>query len=372
MPFCEQFIFTVAKTKHEKGYQVIAKSPGINKEIISECENYLYPVDINLNKFIQSRSLILLKKNIVAFSIVKNIGVGFDGRLGTIYSHTFVIEKKEFQKLDNDSRIFEQYYHEDPSFLGEMPKLILKSEKIPIDFKNVEKIRSILPTVLVALFKNEKIAIFKTNKPKLIQTILSIAPPSVRLIPFSTYVEHPSKQPKYNFILTSKAKLFDLEDDFWKIDLEEKKIPVTNTSSMLGNSIRYLLDLIDKRKENELVEIYNMFEKISSNDFKNKIILVTNYTQFNSPASEKHKQRYADNIFTIINKFDKKIASQYLEKVKNYSNKYAILGEKIQEVINPDISLIDALVLLPVRVTADLISSYVEFQKKLWGKDRSD
>lgn len=365
MAICEQFIYTTGKTKHEKGYQVISKSPGITKEIISECENYLYPAGINPNKFSQSRSLIILKKNKVAFSIIKNIGVGFDGRPGTIYNHTFVMEKDVFQKLDNDTRIFEQYYNQDPSLIGELSKVMIETKELPINFEGIKQIRSILPGILTALFKGEKIAIFKTEQTELIQTILSIIPPSTRLISFSTYVERSDRQPKYDFILTSKSKLFNLGNIFRKFDPEEKESEASSLPSILAESIRYLLNLVDMKKEKELIKIHDSFEQLSSHDFKNKIILVTNYEQFMSATNEKLKQKCADNIFEVIKKFDNDVAMQYLEKIKTYSKKYAVLEDKIQSVINPYTSLIDACIILPAKLTAEFVASFIGFQKKM-------
>lgn len=364
MPFCEQFIYTAGKTRLEKGYQVTAKSSGISNDLILECSNYLYPLGMNLNQFKQSRSLILLTKNKVAFSIIKNIGVGFDGRPATIYSHTFIINKEEFQKLANDSRVFEEHYLEDPSVQGILPRITLGSKENPPAFNTINEIMPILPDVLTGLFKGDKIAIFKTERVDLIQNILSLVPPSLRLISFSTFVNHPNRQPKYDFILTQKHRLPNLDKGFLKIDPQETKIlRKRKAKNSFEKSIQYLLNLIQSKKDKQLVKIYENFEKIRGGNFKSKIILVTTYTQFKSTTDEKLKQQFADNIFEIIKKLDKKTAAEYLEKIKNYSKYYAVLENKIQPVINPNTSFIDALVLLPLKVTADLINSFVEYQK---------
>ena len=66
-----------------------------------------------------------------------------------------------------------------------------------------------------------------------------------------------------------------------------------------------------------------------------------------------------------VKKFDNDVASQYLEKIKKYSKKYAVLADKIQGVINPYTSLIDACVILPAKLATELVSSFIEFQKKI-------
>ena len=365
MSKCEQFIYTTGKTKRKTGYQVTAKSQGISDELISECSNYLYPLGIKHTEFKQSRSLILLNGKVV-FSITKNIGISFDGRPGTIYCHAFVISKTEFLKLDNDSRFFEIYYKEIPSFHSNLLSISIEPKQIPINFKIIDQLMPILPEVLNGLFGGGRIALLKSYQYDLIQNVLSIVPPSVRLISFSTLVNYPNRQPKYDFILSPKYDLPNLDKKFRKINREESSLSANKkTKSALETSIEYLLELIRFRKVDQLNEIHKDFEKIPGTDFKNKIILVMNYSKFKTTTDKKLKQKFADNIFEIIKKLDKKIALQYLEKIKEYSKHYAELERQIQPVINPYTSFIDAIVLLPVKVTADIISSYVEFQKKL-------
>ena len=90
MATCEQFIFTAAQIDTREGYQVTAKSKGISKEIVQNLREYLFPLGIDEEKFQSSKSLIELDKNKIAYSIVKYIGIGYDGRRGTLYNHTFV------------------------------------------------------------------------------------------------------------------------------------------------------------------------------------------------------------------------------------------------------------------------------------------
>lgn len=110
MPKCDHFIYTASKIENNEGYQIIAKSAGITDEIIFKLEKYLYPLGVKINGFEESRSLLILPNNKIAYSIVKNIGIGYDGRRGTLYNHTFVIDENEFEELDFDSRVFEKTF----------------------------------------------------------------------------------------------------------------------------------------------------------------------------------------------------------------------------------------------------------------------
>ncbi len=362
MTNCEQFIYTAAKTKRVIGYQVISKSKGISEKIISECSNYLYPLGIKHKEFTEARSLVIINKNKIAFSIVKNIGVGFDGRPGTIYSHTFVMDKTDFQKIDNDTRIFEMHYLEDPNRQRILPSFTLESKKLPLDFKLLDKIMPVLPNILLNLIRGKKTAIVKTSKHDLIQNILTILPPSLRLISFSSLVNQPHSQPKYDFILTPKPRI--ISEEFQKIDPFRVK-PIKKSNNLLESSIRYLLYLIHLREIEQLSKIYKEFEKIPGKGFENKLILVTNYAQFVTTNNEKIKQKFADNIVTVIKKMDEKTAHYYLGKVKKYSKQYAILENQIQSFIDPSVPLIDALLLLPARATLNILSSYTDFQNNL-------
>ena len=74
--------------------------------------------------------------------------------------------------------------------------------------------------LLHALFNKDRIAFVQTKNPELIQNFLSLVPPSMRMIPFSTTVVDPNRQPHYNFILTEKTSRSISEKKFRIIDPE--------------------------------------------------------------------------------------------------------------------------------------------------------
>ena len=101
----EQFIYTAADIENKKGYQIVAKSKGITEKIVSELESYVYPINTDPGKFKESISFIPLENDLIAYSRIKNIGLGYDGRENTLYNHTFIFSKNDFERYDNDSRI---------------------------------------------------------------------------------------------------------------------------------------------------------------------------------------------------------------------------------------------------------------------------
>ena len=105
----EQFVYTAAATRTKTGYQIIARSKGITDDIVSQLNQYVFPLGIDPSEFKESRSLLILKNNKIAFSRIKNIGIGYDGRSDTFYNHTIVMNIKDFKEIDYDTRILENF-----------------------------------------------------------------------------------------------------------------------------------------------------------------------------------------------------------------------------------------------------------------------
>ena len=262
MVVCEQFIFTAAKIDGNEGYQVIAKSKGISHEIVQNLREYLFPLGINEDEFHSSKSLIDLGKNQITYSIVKNIGVGYDGRRGTLYNHTFVIEKKDFEELLNDSRIFDNYFIEDSSLRGELKTIQIKPVEIPPNFKVLNKLNPIvLKTILFRLFKKTKIALVKTDEIELIQNLLALFPPTKRVIPFSTLVNDPLRQHKYDIMQIPENAKNKLSKNIVVVYPENPKS--TKLTGILGDFVEVLVDIILKENKSEWTKISNDYKKLS-------------------------------------------------------------------------------------------------------------
>lgn len=175
----DQFLYTAAATRTKSGYQVIARSSGISEEIVSELSKYVFPLGIDPSEFKESRSLLILKNNKIAFSKVRNIGIGYDGRSDTFYNHTFVMDFKDFKKLDNDTRILENFYIENSTIQGSLPQQTIEAQKISLNLEGVEQLKPILRETLLGLFSKKKNCNFRCSKttscPKNIRTCSSIS-----------------------------------------------------------------------------------------------------------------------------------------------------------------------------------------------------
>ncbi len=261
MPRCDHFIYTAGNIGNNEGYQIIAQSAGITPEITSKLEKYLYPLGVKVSEFKESRSLLLLSHNKIAYSIVKNMGIGYDGRRGTLYNHTFVMDENEFEELGFDSRVFEKYFIKNDSLRGELKPVNVESNHIPTDFKFLKKQDSkLMGEILYRITLRKKIAILKTDELMFLHNILSILPPPLRLVPFSTLVVEPDRQDKFHLIAVPKEIQSKIPKSFVIVD------PFQTNSSIMRKSeygdIQQLLEFVLNEDEKSLQQIFRNFEKI--------------------------------------------------------------------------------------------------------------
>ena len=64
MPTCEHFVYTTAKTNAKTGYQIVAKSSGINDRILNGMISYFFPLGVDPMKFKKSKSLLPISKEL--------------------------------------------------------------------------------------------------------------------------------------------------------------------------------------------------------------------------------------------------------------------------------------------------------------------
>lgn len=273
MPTCDHFIYTTAKTNSQTGYQIVAKSSGVNDRFLNSMISYLYPLGVNPMEFTQSKSLLSIGKGHVAYSMVKNVGVGYDGRDGTLYNHTIIMTKDDFQKIESDTRILDQYFIDDYSARGELDKLYIQPETIPTDFEYLQNLdQNLLSTVLFCLFKKSKIAILKAADEKLIQNILSVIPPQIRFMPYSTLVLEPTRQTKYQFIqIPSKARP-KLQSNY--VSINPDALPTSKIEKARDMGIQNIVELINAENQKELHTLHRDFAKITSRVSKNKRVKI--------------------------------------------------------------------------------------------------
>ena len=292
MPTCEHFIYTTAHIGTKKGYQVIAKSAGIDKRIINSLSHYIYPLGINPKTFKMSKSLVKINDNYIAYSIIKNIGKGYDGRDGTIYNHTFVMGIDKFEELKFNSRNFDTYFINKYDIRGKLDKLDVNENDIK--FKNLKNFsENFLINVLSNIIHKNKIAIINDLDIDLIQEMLILLPLKMRLVSFSTCVLEPQKQQKYDIIQTPSSIYVQTSKNYVHINQNSKKTHLTHDlAHKLINAYPNNTKIKNIHEEFEIdLELFNIEELENYASHENILLLYKKiYYIYNN--SKFHEQPY--------------------------------------------------------------------------------
>jgi len=315
---CDYFIYTSAKTEKREGYQIISKTDGITEKIIDELTDYFYPVGVDPLEFNESRSLRAIADDKIVYSVIKNIGTGYDTRKGTLYNQSFVINKNDFQIINNDSRIFDDFFEINLRPHEVLEKINIEPRKIPFRFEKIRDVpKEALSLVLKYLILGRNLALSYTSDPTLIQDILAILPPSMRIIPFSTLVNQPKRQPEFNFIQIPKKLFYTLDRTWESIDITNPvEIPKLGKND---SDFEYLTEIISSENHKVLDDIHRSFESLPSNDHINKIRFVIHKTILSSTLDAAKKAEEAFFCSTMAQNFDQWLASKYLSDAKKYS-----------------------------------------------------
>jgi len=315
MPLCDHFIYTSAKLE-QTGYQVVAKSSGITNKILSELEDYLYPIGSDSAKFRNSKSL-LISKNYVAFINAKNIGIGYDGRDNTVYSHTVLIRHDDFKKLKNDTRIFDKYFIR--NFQSEhLPPIVIEPEELLPAVAVTDKISSnLLKNFLKSILLKNKIAILQINDYDLIQELLSLLPPSLRLISFSSLVIQPSRQSKFEIIQTPPENQSIVKNEYEILHPDSLDYDI-NHESVFEESIDHFIQIIQTLDPKKLLHFHDLFDYVLIPDLKTRFSFVTLLHNLDVNNDHNAKKRYMHNALSILDKLDENSGFQCFLKLRKY------------------------------------------------------
>ena len=270
MVICQQFIFTAANVKNKTGYQVTARSSNITPKLLSDLEDYMYPIGVDPNKFLNSESLLILDDK-VAYTTVKNIGLGYDGRYNNLFSHTIIINIDDFIKFDNDTRCLEKLSDVDVTSTHLPPISIKPFNNEPnfdcIDIIGISQFEYFFRCVL----DKKKIVILDIIENNIIKNLLSLLPPSYRLISFSTLVIKEHRQPNFNIIQADKTT--SLPKNYHIIITKNITKNFKNKNTLFDHAITYMMEIINSKNTIHISNIHDNFEKISFLNDKNKLIL---------------------------------------------------------------------------------------------------
>lgn len=345
---CDHFIYTSEKTVEKIGYQIIAKSDGINNEITSEISGYLYPIGINPESFVESKSLLLLSKNKIAYSVVKNVGIGHDLRKGTLYNHTFVLDKKDFSKLQNDSKVLDGHFIHDSSLRGILNKINIDYKPSKIDFESLSKLGdTTLSEILYSIMTRKKLAIVGTFSSNFIPNLLLLVPPSLRLVSFASTVFEPSRQSEYEIIQIPKERVDQIESKYQLVDISEKFRLMDIKPQKHHDEVKYLLYLIKNRKSDKIDEFHSQFEHLQRLSSADKFRLLNYQFLVDFTDDDKKKAEYLIECAKITRKIDAELTEAFMHRAEKFGEKVSDnkllseirLGRLLQNIENSSLSL---------------------------------
>ena len=257
VPACEHFVYTSAERGRTAGYQVTAQSSGIDDAALSLVDGYIYPANINPTDFEESRSL-LVAKDKIAYSMVKNIGVGYDGRDGTLYNHTLIMRIEDFSRLGYDTRVLEQYFINDYSIQGDLEPIDVQEQTMKPDFRYMQSLDpGLLEIALHGIVRNARLAIGAPDQ-KLIPGALSVVPRSARLRSFSTCVVQPVRQPKYRIIQMPRLEASKIPPQYARVD--DHPTPSALRAARQNDGVRDIMRVIRHGTEAELAGLLDRME----------------------------------------------------------------------------------------------------------------
>lgn len=315
---CDHFIYTSAKTSLNEGYQIVAKSSGISDDMISDLMGYYYPVGLDLEKFNESRSMLVLKGNKIAYSIIKNIGRGYDARKGTLYNHTFVIDKKDFVKIKCNTKLLDKYFIFDYDIRGNLDKMVIVEEPDQIEFTDLKSMNSnIIQNSLWFLTLKRKVAItIQGTHNDLIQNMLTILPPSLRIIPFSTLVNEPEKQGEFDLIQIPENSVYKL-DRSWKVI--EPSSDIMGAEDSKRPDFEYLAHLIQNEDMKTISKIHQSFETLNGDANLEKMRFLLFDLLAEQTRDIEKKARYYLECANAVQKIAPDLMSKYLDRAEKYS-----------------------------------------------------
>ena len=137
---CDHFAFGSAPAGANKpyAYGIVARSPGVDDRVLRLLDGRLYPVGVDQSKFVRSLSLLVLDGT-VALTQARNAGHDGEGRPNSIYSHTVLIDRRDFEAIRCDTRtITVQCPQAEQS--GDLRPLEIKPLDLGMDFDSARRL----------------------------------------------------------------------------------------------------------------------------------------------------------------------------------------------------------------------------------------
>ena len=317
----EQLIYTTGNIRGKKGYQVVAKSRGIDDGIESSLAPHFHPPGIRPEAFAESHSLVELAGGSVAYCHARNIGAGYDGRRDTLCSHVLVVSRPDFAKIGCDTRVLAPLHPGNRRLRGVLPPVELDPSGMPppLSPSDVHALKPVFAGALRLLLDGERVAV-PSGDPTMAQKFLSLLPPSSRLVQFSSVATDagrqahcgllfytPGKKPRPSAGFRVVAGGFDSADD---------------GEVGLGRAVLHYAEVALGGDRGRLGRIQDRFEGAPSLSSRDRMVLACAYERFLECGDGDSKRECAEDAFSVIKKLDTPAFSKHFDMIKDYVGPY--------------------------------------------------
>ena len=265
---CDHFAFASAPAGKGEAcrYGIVAKSPGVDDRALRRLDGHLYPLGVDQRSFARSASLLVLD-NSVAFTQARNAGHDRDGRPDSIYSHTVLVAKRDFEAIGCDTRVIAAQCPRAEQ-AGNMRPLEVRPLDLGMDFASARRLglTSLYP-FLESMFSGRNVAVRDTADAALLQGLLSLLPARLRLVPFTTLLPDTPRRHPFKLVQTSAPR--PMGGGYTVIDPSAGRPPAA-ASTMLDACVGHLVRMIADGDEEGIASLYGDFASLSGLGHKDR------------------------------------------------------------------------------------------------------
>ena len=352
----EQMVYTTANIDGKKGYQVVAKSRGISSAIESSLRHHFHPRGVWPEDFRESHTLTVLGDGLIAYCHARNIGVGYDGRRDTLCSHALVLASDAFKEYGYDTRILDPLHPGSRRVRGELPAVEIDPPQLPP--AGAGGLRQVLRGALGPVLSGKRTAV-QSSDPTAAQDLLSLIPPSARLVPFSSMATDAEDVSRYNLVFFPPGKA----------PRRESGLEVIKPGSgygladggAFGRSIQQYAQTVLEGGPQRVRNIQDRFEESPCMLREDRMVLACAHERFLEAPSEDAKKACAEDILSVIKGTDARSFSKYFDLIKNHIGPYRAATDSFHSrpTSSPDqLSLWWAS--FPVQIAAQMFLKFVD------------
>ena len=254
---CDHFAFASAAADAGGNgacrYGIVARSPGVDDRTVRLMDGHLYPLGVDQRTFARSASLLELGETI-AFTQARNAGHDAEGRPNSIYSHTVLVDRGDFEAIGCDTRVIAAQCPQAEQ-AGDVRPLEIGALDLGMDLASARRLGlARLQPFIESMFSGRGVAVRNTDDPSLLQGLLSLLPAPLRLVPFTTLLPGSPRRHPYRLVQTSAPR--PMPGDHTVIDAAGGGSPPAAASTLLGKCAGRLARMVADGDEDGIGSLY--------------------------------------------------------------------------------------------------------------------